>query len=91
MRAAGSIVAQSDAIPGGDKVTNRWLPGEVILDHHVLALPPEVAGSDDLDSYQLVAGLYDPIGMQRVPARTSSGEEVPDGRAPLGSPSLPSP
>jgi hypothetical protein len=73
---AGTIVAQSDATPGGDKITT---------------LPPEVASKDELGSYQLVAGLYDPIGMQRLLARTPSAEELPDGRAPLGSLSVPSP
>jgi hypothetical protein len=87
----GTIVAQSDAIPGGDYVTSRWLPGEVILDRHLLALPPEVASSDNMEGYQLVAGLYDPIGMQRLSARTSDGADLPDGRASLGTLSPPAP
>ncbi|MCC6458567.1 MAG: glycosyltransferase family 39 protein [Caldilineaceae bacterium] len=87
----GAIVAQSDATPGGDKISSRWLPGEVILDQHILTLPPEVASSNELASYQLVAGLYDPIGMQRLLARTLNGADLPDGRAPLGALSLPSP
>ena len=81
----GTIVAQSDAIPGGDKNTSRWLPGEVIIDQHTLTLPPEVAASENLDGYQLMAGLYDPIGMQRLSAYTADGTEVPDGRIPIGS------
>ena len=80
----GTIVAQSDAIPGGDKNTSRWLQGEVIIDVHTLALPPEVASSKDLGGYQMVAGFYDPIGMQRLAARTADGTEVPDGRIPIG-------
>ncbi len=87
----GTIIAQSDAVPGGDKVTNRWLPGEVILDRHLLTLPPDLASSSNLDGYQLVAGLYDSIGMQRLSARTSDGVEVADGRVPLGLLSLPAP
>lgn len=87
----GAIIAQSDAIPGGDKVTNRWLPGEVILDRHILTLPPEVAASENVAEYQLVAGLYDPIGMQRLNARTHEGSDVPDGRISLGSLSPPAP
>jgi hypothetical protein len=82
--ATGQIVAQSDAIPGGDKVTSRWLAGEVILDRHLLTLPAQVAASPDLSSYQLVAGLYDAIGMQRLAARTGEGTELLDGRIPLG-------
>lgn len=76
---AGTIIAQSDAIPGGNG-TNRWLPTEVILDRHLLTLPPETAPGD----YQLVVGLYDPIGMQRLPARTPDGEASPNSVAPLG-------
>jgi hypothetical protein len=48
-----------------------------------LALPEELA-ADELASFQLVAGLYDPISMQRLKARTSTGEEVPDGRMFIG-------
>ena len=88
---SGTIIAQSDAIPGGDNVTNRWQAGEVILDRHILTLPPEVASSDNVQSYQLVAGLYDSIGMQRLSARTPAGVDVSDGRVPLGPLSLPAP
>lgn len=84
----GAIVAQSDAVPG-EKVTSRWLAGEVIIDRHLLTLPTELANSDELADYQLVAGLYDAIGMQRLTANTADGAEVTDGRIPLGSPSGP--
>jgi hypothetical protein len=87
----GAILAQSDAIPGGNKTTARWLPGEIILDRHILTLPPAVAAGDGLGDYELVAGLYDPIGMQRLPAHAASGDGIADGRAPLGSLSMPSP
>jgi hypothetical protein len=87
----GAIIAQSDALPGGDYVTSRWMAGEVILDQHVLTLPPEVASNRDLSGYQLVTGLYDPIGMQRLSARAADGTELPDGRIPLGSLSPPLP
>ncbi len=81
---AGTIIAQSDAIPGGNG-TNRWLPTEVILDRHLLTLPPEVAPGD----YQLIVGLYDPISMQRLPTRTPNGEASPDSVATLGPVTLP--
>jgi hypothetical protein len=88
---SGTIIAQSDAVPGGAGVTSRWLPGEFILDRHILTLSPEVVSSDDLAGYQLVAGLYDSIDMQRLQARMANGDDLPDGRASLGALSLPSP
>ena len=87
----GEIVAQSDTAPGGDKVTSRWLPGEVILNRHILTLPPEIASSDAIEEYHLVAGLYDPIGMQRLAAHSAEGEDLAEGRISLGALVPPSP
>jgi hypothetical protein len=88
---SGAIIAQSDAIPGGDHVTSRWLAEEIILDRHLLTLPPDVAQSEELSGYQIVAGLYDAIGMNRLTARTGDGMEIADGRVPLGPPASPLP
>ncbi len=53
---AGQLVAQDDHLPlQGQRPTDTWLPGEVVIDQHLLALP------DDLPPgrYRLEAGLYD--------------------------------
>lgn len=84
--ASGAIVAQSDAPPGGAPATRR-LPGEVILDRHALALPPNLPPGD----YQLIAGLYDAVGMQRLTAYQADGAPWPENRAPLGSWQAPPP
>jgi hypothetical protein len=55
----GRPVAQSDGIPAGWlRPTTGWLPDEVILDEHVLVLPPDLPPG----SYPLSAGLYLPGG-----------------------------
>ncbi len=51
----GRLVAQSDGEPAGwRRPTTGWLPGEVVVDERVLALPPELAPGE----YRLVAGMY---------------------------------
>ncbi len=51
----GGVVAQSDGEPAGwTRPTTGWLPGEVVLDEHVLALPEGTAPGE----YRLQAGMY---------------------------------
>lgn len=76
----GRIVAQSDHVPAGDYDTNRWLPGEVVVDDHRLALPDHLASG----VYQVVAGMYEPIGGRRLQAASSDGEPLPEDRISLG-------
>ncbi|MBK6710577.1 MAG: YfhO family protein [Chloroflexi bacterium] len=60
---AGQILAQSDGEPAAwTRPTTGWLPGEIILDDHVLAVGGVPAGT-----YRLHVGLYDPAGGGRVP------------------------
>ena len=57
-------MAQSDSVPAaGQRPTTGWLPGETIADAHTLALPPDLPAG----SYQLIAGLYDPLTGGRLP------------------------
>ena len=75
---SGSIIAQSDKIPGAANTTNGWLAGEVIPDTHILALPAEIGSGP----YRLVAGLYDPISNVRLIARDArdsplAGDAIP--------------
>ncbi len=75
--AEGAIVAQSDATPGPDYPTNRWLAGEVVLDSHLLELPASLAPGN----YTVVTGLYDPISAERLNAVADHGQPLPDNRA----------
>lgn len=57
--AQGNFVAQLDAVPAdGVRPTPSWLPGETIIDRHVLMLPITAAPGD----YGLLIGLYSPYG-----------------------------
>lgn len=65
----GQIVAQSDSEPAGWQYpTTAWLPGDFILDAHVLTLPPELPPA----GYRLITGLYNPLDGRRL--------TQPDGR-----------
>jgi hypothetical protein len=51
----GRGITQSDLQPGGDYYpTSLWRPGEVLRDHHVLTISPDVAPG----VYRLVVGMY---------------------------------
>jgi len=94
----GRIVAQSDAfpsvaapLPAGELApypTDRWAPGEVVTDVHVLQLPSDMASGDAQggQAYQLYAGMYDPLSGQRLPARDRNGQAIPQDAIPLGEP-----
>ncbi len=63
----GTIVAQSDGVPGAwERPSTGWLPGEYIIDPHVLMLP-ETGGP-----WRLRVGLYDPATGERL--ETAEGE-----------------
>ena len=56
----GSVIGQHDGDPvGGFTPTSRWRPGEIIVDRHVIPLPPDLPPGE----YGLRAGLYqtDPL------------------------------
>lgn len=60
--AGGNIVAQHDGVPGRGRLpTLGWLPGEYLVDRHVLTLPAGLP----MGEYRLAAGLYRPITWQR--------------------------
>jgi hypothetical protein len=81
----GTILAQSDAVPAAGYATNRWVPDEVVLDRHVLALPEDLPPGE----YQLVAGLYEPIGAYRLATQGPPDVALSDGRISLGTITLP--
>ncbi|HEX7587964.1 MAG TPA: 6-pyruvoyl-tetrahydropterin synthase-related protein [Anaerolineae bacterium] len=69
-------LAQQDGPPDqGLTPTTRWLPGEIVVDHHALALKSPVPGE-----YQLVAGMYLPTEN----GYTKLGEDVELGRVKVG-------
>lgn len=80
----GAIIAQSDVVPAGGYATNRWVPGEVVADTHLLALPSDLLPG----VYRLVTGMYEPIGGRRLDAAGAAGRPFPDNRVPLGEVSL---
>ena len=79
--ASGDLLTQHDGQPGNEfSPTSRWLPGELVVDRHVLQ--PDAAPT------QLYAGMYRWPEMTNLPA--ASGKALyPDGRIPLGAASPP--
>jgi hypothetical protein len=71
----GRLVTQHDGQPlHGYLPTGDWSPGDVIPDRHRLALP------DDLPNggYQLIAGMYLPQTMERLPVYTAQSQGISD-------------
>jgi 4-amino-4-deoxy-L-arabinose transferase-like glycosyltransferase len=72
--ADGEIVAQHDGSPGeGELPALGWLPGEFLVDTHLLQLPFDL--SDGV--YQLGVGLYDPATGQRLGERLLLSRPIP--------------
>jgi len=73
----GRMRAGHDSIPAqGARPTTRWLPGEVVADHHDLAIPADASTGQ----YTLEVGLYDAQTGQRLPAYDAGGTRIPDDR-----------
>lgn len=71
----GAIVAQRDTVPqAGALPTNLWLPGEIVLDTYTLMPQQPLAPG----TYTLIAGLYDPRTMQRLPVADKAGSPLGD-------------
>jgi hypothetical protein len=63
----GRLVAQHDGVPAaGERPLPGWLPGEVVMDSHVIRLPAELANG----SYRLAVGVYDPASGRRWPCES---------------------
>jgi hypothetical protein len=74
--AQGRVAAQHDGAPdAGRRPTGGWVEGEVVLDSHDLAIPPDLAPGD----YRLEVGLYDASTGERPPV-TQGGEASPERR-----------
>lgn len=74
----GFPAAQDDSVPqGGSRPTTGWLPPEIVVDRHTVALPTGFAPG----TYQLAVGLYDPTTGVRVtvtPADTDPSGQPAD-------------
>lgn len=80
--ADGSVIGQHDGDPVGSFTpTSRWRPGEIIVDRHVIPLPPDLPPGE----YGLRAGMYqaDPLRNLTVDPAT------PDDRVDIGSIAVP--
>ena len=53
-----------------------WLAGETITDTHRLTIPVATLPSG---TYQLTAGLYDPVTQERLPLSADAAQAHPDG------------
>jgi hypothetical protein len=59
----GTIAAQADGQPANwTRPTSGWMPGEYIIDQHVLTVGPEI----QTNKLQLRVGLYDPDTGERL-------------------------
>jgi hypothetical protein len=69
----GTIIAQSDGEPSNwSRPTTGWVPGEYIVDQHILALSHDM----DLDELRLRVGLYAPATGQRLPTPSGDSAEL---------------
>lgn len=74
----GRPVAQHDGAPGGGaRPTTGWIPGEIVVDRHVLALPRDLPPG----RYDLIAALYHPLTGAR---RSVTGADARGEAAALG-------
>lgn len=59
----GNLIAQHDGVPAhGTRPTSSWLPGERLLDEHLLEIPAGATGRA-----RLMVGMYDPETLVRQP------------------------
>jgi len=78
--ADGVPIAQHDGVPGGGaRPLAGWLPGEVVADRHVIAVPAGAA----VETLSLGVGVYDPETGARWAVAAQAGAAV-DGRLRLG-------
>ncbi len=70
---AAGVLTQVDATPvNGIRPTTGWIDQEVIADPYILHLPADVPPGE----YQLIAGMYDPNTLRRLPVFDATGQET---------------
>jgi 4-amino-4-deoxy-L-arabinose transferase-like glycosyltransferase len=73
------LLGQHDGPPrAGDYPATWWLPGQIVVDRHVVPLNEAYRGPA-----RLRVGMYNPITSERVPVSDRAGRAVPDGAIPL--------
>lgn len=66
----GRPVAQHDGAPdGGARPTTGWVPGEIVIDRHALAVPADLPPG----RYDLIAAVYHPVTGARRAVRGADG------------------
>lgn len=72
---AGHFAAQDDAVPVCNRrETNRWRPGEEIVDRHTLTINPDTPSG----AYPIYTILYRADTGERMPVMDASGQPVDD-------------
>ncbi len=80
--AAGVLQGQKDSIPrGGELPTDRWLPGEVVVDKYDIAIPQDAPSG----SYQFEIGMYVAETGDRLPVEDANGTRIGEDRIVLSS------
>ena len=71
----GKLLTQVDSRPlGYASNTNRWIPGQVIVDRFEVPLPPDAPPG----RYQVRTGLYNEADGLRLPVLDGAGKQVDD-------------
>jgi hypothetical protein len=74
--ANGQLVGQVDQLPlQGQWPTHNWRAGDRLADRYTLNLEPALPAGD----YQVVVGLYDPEGLERLPAYAKQNQVLDNG------------
>jgi len=72
----GELLEQDDGPPQeGMYPTSWWLPGQVVVDQHVIHLPVDRSIAD---AAQLRIGMYHPATLLRLPVYDGAGQRLPN-------------
>jgi 4-amino-4-deoxy-L-arabinose transferase-like glycosyltransferase len=83
--AEGRLLGQHDGPPrDGTYPTSWWLPGQVVVDRHIIPVDEPCAGSA-----RLRVGMYDPATLERLPAYDGVGHRLPEDTISLSCPGVP--
>ncbi len=76
----GQLVAQSDGAPAGGYSLNQWVGGEYVVDQRALSFGADLPAGE----YTVVAGMYDELSLERLPAYHATGQRAPDDAVRVG-------